>query len=252
MKSCASQVVNTTSKELSDVAIEASVWDLDGNSPYYKVFKRFSAPPKKVVQISEFKYPNSENPKPVYFLLLKLYHVSDKSVISRNLYWLHLPGKDYTLLEPYRKKQIPLKITCNSVLVGPKYELEINVHNTSTRADLAKDVLQDDGKGDPGLLQRLFSKCVVSADSKRGLKVVEMEGSDPGVAFFLRFSVHNAETEKQDTRILPVHYSDNYFSLVPGESMSFKISFAAPTGIKKSPRVMLRGWNYPDGFTVFG
>lgn len=233
------------------MAIEASVWDLNGNCPYFKVFKNVSAPPKKVVQISKFKYPNAENPKPVYFLLLKLYSVSDKTVISRNLYWLHLPGQDYTLLEPYRKKQIPLKITCNAVLLGPNYELDINVHNTS-RADLAKNVLQEDGKRDLGLVQKLFNRYVVSADSNRCLKVVEMEGSDTGVAFFLRFSVHNPETEKQDTRILPVHYSDNYFSLVPGESMSFKISFAAPMGIKKSPRVILRGWNYPDGFTVFG
>ncbi|KAL0697481.1 hypothetical protein Bca4012_053603 [Brassica carinata] len=230
------EVVNTTAKELSDVKIEASVWDLDGNCPYSKVFSKVSAPPKKVVQISEFTYPKSENANPVYFLLLKLYHVSDKKVISRNFYWLHLPGKDYTLLEPYRKKQIPLKITCDSVLVGPKFELEITVHNAS-RANALQE----------GLLQKLFSRF--TADSNRGLKVV---GSDPGVAFFLRFSVHNPETEKQDTRILPVHYSDNYFSLVPGESMSFKISFESPTGMKKSPRVMLRGWNYPDGFTVFG
>lgn len=245
------QVVNTTSEELSDVAIEASVWDLDGNCPYSKVFKKVSAPPKKVVQISEFKYPKAENAKPVYFLLLKLYNASDKTVISRNVYWLHLPGQDYTQLEPYRKKQIPLKITCNTVMVGPKYKLEINVHNTS-KADVAKNVLQEDEKRDRGLLQKLFSRGSVSADSNRGLKVVEIKGSDTGVAFFLRFSVHNAETEKQDTRILPVHYSDNYFSLVPGESMSFKISFAAPAGIKKSPRVMLRGWNYPHGFSVFG
>ncbi|CAN7134543.1 unnamed protein product [Brassica rapa subsp. narinosa] len=235
------EVVNTTSKKLSDVEIEASVWDLDGDCPYSNVFNRVSAPPKKVVKVSEFTYAKSENAKPVYFLLLKLYHVSDKKVISRNFYWLHLPGKDYTLLEPYRKKQIPLKITCDSVLVGPKFELEITVHNTS-RAN----ALQEEG-----LLHKLFSRCgVVAGDSIRGLKVVV--GSDPGVAFFLRFSVHNVEAEQQDTRILPVHYSDNYFSLVPGESMSFKISFAAPTGMKKSPRVVLRGWNYPDGFTVFG
>ncbi|KAL1195384.1 Mannosylglycoprotein endo-beta-mannosidase [Cardamine amara subsp. amara] len=245
------EVVNTTSKELSDVAIEVSVWDLDGNCPYSKVFKKVSALPKKVVQISEFKYPKTENAKPVHFLLLKLYNVSDKTVISRNFYWLHLPGQDYTQLEPYRKKQIPLKITCNAVMIGPTYELEINVHNTS-KVDVAKNVIQEDEKGDLGLLQKLFSRNSVSADSNRGLKVVEVKGSDRGVAFFLRFSVHNTETEKQDTRILPVHYSDNYFSLVPGESMSLKISFAAPAGIKKSPRVMLRGWNYPHGFTVFG
>ncbi|CAN8311694.1 unnamed protein product [Cochlearia groenlandica] len=241
------EVVNTTSKELSDVAIEASVWDLDGNCPYSEVFKNVSAPPKKVVQISEFTYPNSENPKPVYFLLLKLYHVSDETVISRNLYWLHLPENDYTLLEPYRKKKIPLKITCNADMVDQNYELEITVNNTS-KADLAGNY----GKRDPGLLQKLFGRCVVSADSNHSLKVVKTEGSDSGVAFFLRFSVHSPEKEKQDTRILPVHYSDNYFSVVPGESMTFKISFAAPKSMKETPRVMLQGWNYPDGFIVFG
>ena len=140
------------------MAIEASVWDLDGNCPYYKVFKIVSAPPKKVVKISEFKYPKAANPKHVYFLLLKLYTVSDKAVISRNFYWLHLPGKNYTLLEPYRKKQIPLKITCNAVMVGSRYELEVNVHNTS-RANLAKNVVQEDEKRDLGLLQKLFSRC---------------------------------------------------------------------------------------------
>ncbi|KAK7837400.1 mannosylglycoprotein endo-beta-mannosidase [Quercus suber] len=40
------QVVNTTSEELSNIAIEASVWDLEGTFPYYKVFENLSAPAK--------------------------------------------------------------------------------------------------------------------------------------------------------------------------------------------------------------
>ncbi|XP_010528880.1 PREDICTED: mannosylglycoprotein endo-beta-mannosidase [Tarenaya hassleriana] len=251
------EVVNTSSKELSGLAIEASVWDLDGNCPYNKVFEKFTVPAKKVVQISEFKYPKSENRKPVYFLLLQLYNVPDK-VISRNFYWLCLSGGDYTLLEPYKKKQIPLKITSKAVITkGSNYELEINVQNMSRKSSFRTypdgNFLEDEIKHRPGLLQRFVSRHV-STKANHGVNVVEVSGSDSGVAFFLRFSVIDSlkqeqSTEGQDTRILPVHYSDNYFSLVPGESLSFSISFGAPPGAK--PQVILHGWNYPDGFTVF-
>ena len=60
-----------------NIAVEALVWDLEGTCPYYKVFENLSAPAKKTVPIVEMKYPKSKNPKPVYFVLLKLYHTSD-------------------------------------------------------------------------------------------------------------------------------------------------------------------------------
>ncbi|GJY39047.1 mannosylglycoprotein endo-beta-mannosidase [Tanacetum coccineum] len=77
------------------------------------------------------------------------------------------------------------------------------------------------------------------------VKVSEINGTEDGVAFFLNFSVHasNKDHKKgEDTRILPVHYSDNYFSLVPGEEMAVTISFEVPMGV--TPRVSLHGWNY--------
>ena len=88
------QVVNTTSEELSDVAVEVSVWDLEGMCPYYKVTDKISVPAKKVSQTVEMGYPKMKNAKPVYFLLLKLFRLSDKAILSRNFYRLHLPGSD--------------------------------------------------------------------------------------------------------------------------------------------------------------
>ncbi|KAJ6694323.1 hypothetical protein OIU85_005046 [Salix viminalis] len=162
------EVVNTLSEQLSDVAIEASVWDLEGTCPYYVVHEKLSVPSKKTVPIFEMKYPKSKNPKPVYFLLLKLYKMSDYGVISRNF-----------------------------LLVASAW----------WRLQTGKD---DD------------------------LQVSEINGSDEGVAFFLYFSVHASKPghkEGEDSRILPVHYSDNYFSLVPGEVMPIKISFEVPPGV---------------------
>lgn len=265
------QVVNTTSDEFSGVAIEASVWDLEGACPYYKVFDKLSVPPKKTVSIVEMKYPKSQSPKPVYFLLLKLYHMSDLGIISRNFYWLHVSGGNYKLLEAYRKKKVPLRITSMAYVRGSTYEIDMHVQNTSKKSnsqnlthrnvcstrhsggdiDLASmdsDHPAKEVKCRCSLLQSVV-KCFSKEANSPSVTIIN--GTDIGVAFFLHFSVHAMKADRkegEDTRILPVHYSDNYFSLVPGEIMTIKISFEVPRGV--TPRVTLNGWNYHGGHTV--
>lgn len=220
---------------MSNVAIEASVWDLKGTRPYYSLNENLSLLPKKVAPIVEMKYPKSKDPKPVYFLLLKLYKMSDNSVISRNFYWLHLSGGDYKLLEPYREKKIPLKITSKVSIEESIYNIQMHVTNSSE-------------------IPESRSSTVRPSDGfygTHGLKVTEINGSDVGVAFFLQISVYTSKKdykEGEDTRILPVHYSD-YFSLVPGETMPVNISFEAPQGV--TPRVILHGWNYDGGELIY-
>ncbi|RYQ99696.1 hypothetical protein Ahy_B07g087679 [Arachis hypogaea] len=75
------KAVNTTSEKLSNMAIEASVWDLDGMCSYYKVHESFTMLPKTVTPIFKMDYPKSEHAKPVYFLLLKLYNKSNNRVL---------------------------------------------------------------------------------------------------------------------------------------------------------------------------
>lgn len=269
LSSCFKQVVNTLSEELSNVAIEASVWDLEGTCPYYKVYEKLSVPPKRTVPIIEMKYPKSKNPKPVYFLLLKLYNKSDYGILSRNFYWLHLSGGDYKLLEPYRNRKVPLKTTSEVFIKGSTYEVHMRVQNTSKKpsslsylnnfitrqndgdfdiSSLDPEYGKTDEKHRIGLFQRISRRVTEEAGS---LKVKETNGSDVGVAFFLHFSVHASKTDHkvgEDTRILPVHYSDNYFSLVPGESLPIKISFEVPPGV--TPRVSLHGWNYHSNHNI--
>lgn len=260
------------SEELSGVAVEASVWDLDGTCPYYKVMDNLSVPSKKVVRIVEMEYPKSKNPKPVYFLLLKLYQMSDNKIISRNFYWLHLPGGNYKLLEPYRNKKVHILIASKTSVKGSTYEIEMQVQNKSKQPNSKSLTYKNifttrEGDGDfnkastdtvhsgnkerneSGFLTRLCRRFI--NETGDNLKVTEVNGDDTGVAFFLHFSVHASKTNNEkgdDTRILPVHYSDNYFSLVPGENLPIKISFEAPPGVK--PKVRLQGWNYHVNQTV--
>ncbi|XP_068658779.1 mannosylglycoprotein endo-beta-mannosidase [Aristolochia californica] len=264
------EVVNTSSSKLSDVAVEASVWDLDGQCPYYKVFETLLLLPKTVTQITEIKYPKSKTAKPVYFLLLKLFNKSDSHVISRNFYWLHLPGGDYELLESYRTKRVPLKITSQVMIRGSTYKVQMHVKNMSTEpqpkilslenqvADTcdSKDFNRNlTGEAEVSLNNQqvgLFRRiCRGFSRGENGLQIVETNGNDPGVAFFMYFSVHAAKKDHEvgeDTRILPVHYSDNFFSLVPGEAMVIDISFQVPQGV--TPRVTLHGWNHHAAHSV--
>jgi hypothetical protein len=53
----------------------------------------------------------------------------------------------------------------------------------------------------------------------------------------VRLSLRDAKTKQ---RILPAYYSDNYFSLLPGESREVRIECAK--GIKMV-NVALDGWN---------
>ncbi|XP_020264142.1 mannosylglycoprotein endo-beta-mannosidase isoform X2 [Asparagus officinalis] len=252
------EVVNTTAKELSDIAIEVSVWDLEGMCPYYKVTEKITVPPKKVVQIIEMNYPKMKNAKPVYFLLLKLFKSSNKAVLSRNFYWLHLPGCDYKLLEAYRKRKVPLKISSQVLITGSTYKIRMHVYNTSKESKKLIALnnyetvenetvgFEDQTRNQCGsLFKRFFTGSCSDNDVK---KVVETGGTDIGVAFFLHLSVHAAKkvegTMGEDTRILPVHYSDNYFSLVPGEKMTVNLTFEVPQGV--TPRVTLDGWNYHE------
>ena len=65
------------------------------------------------------------------------------------------------------------------------------------------------------------------------------------VAFGLRFFVKDGNATGIDKRILPVFYSDNWFSLVPHESMAMDISFKV-SGPHVRPQLMLRGWNVAE------
>ncbi|KAJ0977496.1 hypothetical protein J5N97_012970 [Dioscorea zingiberensis] len=261
------EVVNTTSDELTDVAVEVSVWDLDGSCPYYKVTEKISVPGKKVLPVIEMNYPKSKNAKPVYFLLLKLFRLSDNAVLSRNFYWLYLPGNDYKMLELYREKKIPLKITSEVLVSGSSYKIQMHVQNLSKSshstnigfkkmesekyvddyyvnlADANQEIIP--GNGQTSLLSKIYRGLL--SRSSNSPKVLETNGADSGVAFFLHFSVHAAKKDTKnevDTRILPVHYSDNYFSLIPGETLPITILFDVPEGI--TPRVVLNGWSYHE------
>lgn len=262
------EIVNTTSSPLSSVTVEASIWDLDGTCPYHKINKNISVPSKKTLPVFEMQYPKSDNAKPVYFLLLKLLDKSNANVLSRNFYWLHLPGGNYKLLETYRSKKVAIRSFAQAFLVGKTCTMKMKVHNLSNKSLSECQSLLNfedhDNQHEPisiennckygsmnvkepaietteGLLSRVSSLFL---RKKKIMQVTETKGDHSGVAFFLHFSVlaaSNNSKSGEEKRILPVNYSDNYFSLEPGEVLPVEISFEIPPNTV--PQIVLEGWN---------
>ena len=54
--------------------------------------------------------------------------------------------------------------------------------------------------------------------------------------------------DSKGERILPAYYSDNYVSLLPGETREIVIEYSRSTAEEGSPQVAIRGWNVPSAF----
>ncbi len=69
---------------------------------------------------------------------------------------------------------------------------------------------------------------------------VQLQNTGQTVALAEKLTLESAA---DGARILPAYYSDNYVSLLPGESRSITIDYPAKAG---TPKLELRGWNLPS------
>jgi hypothetical protein len=66
-----------------------------------------------------------------------------------------------------------------------------------------------------------------------------LKNAAPVAALASKLTLLNAADE---TRILPAYYSDNYLSLLPGESREIEIEYPLKAG-NGAVEVAIRGWN---------
>jgi len=76
--------------------------------------------------------------------------------------------------------------------------------------------------------------------SSTGKTTVTLTNSGKTIAFFVRLQVVGSDGNEA----LPVFWSDNYVSLLPGEARSFTARYA-PRDLHGPPHVVLSGWNVP-------
>lgn len=114
--------------------------------------------------------------------------------------------------------------------------------------DLRKQVISNnfywlpDAKGEYSGLQSMAKAAVTVTTRQAAAGKIEVTLANPAnapVAFFNRVALLNPQTQK---RILPVFYSDNYVSVLPGESKMVTLDYT-PTPAAAAPLVSVEGWN---------
>lgn len=87
---------------------------------------------------------------------------------------------------------------------------------------------------------KLDSTATLSTSGAERNATVEIRNSGSVPALLAKLTLKDAASGE---RILPAYYSDNYISLLPGESRTITIAF--PAGQDK-PAIALRGWNITE------
>jgi mannosylglycoprotein endo-beta-mannosidase len=87
---------------------------------------------------------------------------------------------------------------------------------------------------------KLDVSATTHTEGENTLLTVTLKNSTPTIALMTHLQLHGATSGK---RILPVFYSENYLSLVPGESRTVTIQAATKDLAQETPLLLLDGYN---------
>jgi exo-1,4-beta-D-glucosaminidase len=93
----------------------------------------------------------------------------------------------------------------------------------------------------PAVAPMLSARSTATGDA-RTLHVTVHNGGN-AVAFFLRLRVTKGAGGDE---VLPSLWSDNYVSLLPGETRELSVRFSGGALAGKEPVVVMTGWNVPQ------
>ena len=83
----------------------------------------------------------------------------------------------------------------------------------------------------------------LTSDNTR-ITVTLRNPTDGPLAFFNRVSLVDPTTKQ---RLLPVFYSDNYLSILPGETKTITLDYTPRPGAG-TPLISVRGWNLEEQY----
>jgi len=198
-------VVNSTLAPSASLTVRATVVDITGTQQWSKTAV-IDLPPDGVVRA--FTIPDLANLSKTYFVSLTL---EDKTgdVLSRNFYWLSTV-KD--VLDFTKRKW---------------YITPTSVHGDFTALATLPSVTLD-------------VKTAFDHDGADDRVVVTLTNPGTSLAFFVRLRVLR---NPGGAEILPSMWSDNYVSLLPGETRTLIARWRSDDAPGATPTVAVDGWN---------
>jgi hypothetical protein len=163
-----------------------------------------------------------------------------------------MAGKERTLTQVYEeigpsavRKYLPLGEQVHNMRKEKGVFLSLRLLDGQRQAISDNFYWLPDSAGRYSGLQQMSKAAVSVAARSSGAGKVTVTLRNPAggpVAFFNRLSLVDPATKK---RILPVFYSDNYVSVVPGESRTVTMEYTPVKG-QAMPEVSVEGWNVDE------
>jgi hypothetical protein len=201
-------IVNNTFRTQRDLMMQVRVYDMDGKDRLLTQQFYEVGPTVAKNYIPMGRHLDALRAKEGIFLSLRLLN-TQQQVVSDNFYWLPDSAGMYSGLQ--RMGKAALSVEARSV------------SGKSLAAEGAREM--------PG----------TGAGQQRIIVTLRNPAGGP-VAFFNRISLVDPGTKQ---RILPVFYSNNYISVLPGESQTITLDYTPVDG-SAPPLVSVRGWNVED------
>jgi exo-1,4-beta-D-glucosaminidase len=196
-------VVSSQYRDAPNLKVTATIYDLNMKER----FSRQATLDAKADSTNKvFTLPELPDLTPVYFLKLTLADASGK-VVGSNFYWL---------------TSKPETITHGVVNIDDGF--------AQTFADFR--ALSQLGK------VTVQATTQTTEEHENVVTHITLRNRDSTLAFFIRLSLSFCGTGKE---ILPVRWSDNYVSLIPGETRELTATYRAPQ--PEPVRVDISGWN---------
>ncbi|MBS7564865.1 glycosyl hydrolase [Mucilaginibacter sp. Bleaf8] len=167
---------------------------------------------------------------------------------------VNMKGKDSLLTQVFVEAQpssskayLPIKTTIDQLSKNEGTFLSLQL------LDINKNIVNDnlywlpDAEGNYSGLKRMDASQVKVQSKRISKGKVEVTLTNPGkapVAFFNRISLVDAATHK---RVLPVFYSDNYISVLPGAQKKVVLDYN-PGNAAQKVLVAVSGWNMQEQF----
>ncbi len=211
-------IINSSLQDADSLHLRAVMFDLDLNV-LREESTTVSCPANSALETFAFALPPTFAEVPVYFVKLELRH-ADGTVAADNFYWLSPRQDDYE--QVYTGDM--LKMPANKPLFLPR--------QTPCFPELSE------------LRKVSLGARARHLPERHGDARVRVSVSNPEVAlaFFIRVRVVDAGSGEE---VLPVYWTDNYFSLLPGESREITASLPrVPAG---EIEVAVDGWNIDPG-----
>ena len=211
-------VVNSTYEALKGMKVSAKIYNIDAKE---KASKNATLDVAADSSPKAFELPTPEGLSTTYFLKLQLHDAAGK-LVSDNFYWLST--KVDTLDWAARSDTVYTPQRDFADLAGlnslPKQNLVISSLGPYKAAESTLITVTVQNKGD-GVAFMVHPRLI----RKKG---TYLSTGDP---------LHMGED------VVPVFWSDNYFSLLPGEKKSVSVTFDPASLAGAEPQIVVDGWN---------